>query len=54
MPLPTPKPNESENDFLSRCMANETVQQDFSSNTQRYAVCVSQWSKKEKDDDSKE
>lgn len=51
MPLPTPNSNESEDNFMSRCMANDTVQSEYPSNTQRYAVCVTQWNKKEKQDE---
>ena len=51
MPLPTPRPSESEDQFMNRCMSDDTVQEEYPSNTQRYAICVTQWGrKKEKDD----
>lgn len=48
MPLPKPKPNENHDDFLSRCMANPTMNEDYPENDQRYAVCISLWDKGDK------
>jgi len=45
MPLPTPNDGESKKDFLDRCMANPTMNDDFPDNAQRFAVCNSQWDK---------
>ena len=41
MPLPKPKPTESRNQFLSRCMADETSMTEYPDSEQRYAVCNS-------------
>jgi len=41
MPLPKPKPTESRNQFLSRCMADETSMTEYPDIEQRYAVCNS-------------
>ena len=41
MPLPKPKPTESRNQFLSRCMSNETSMTEYPDAQQRYAVCNS-------------
>lgn len=46
MPLPNPKPNESENTFMQRCMEDATMLSEYPGNTQRYAVCVNNWYKK--------
>lgn len=43
MPLPIPNADESRDDFISRCMSNDTVQEDFDDNDQRMAVCNRQW-----------
>jgi ATP-dependent Clp protease, protease subunit len=43
MPLPTPRPNEERNEFVSRCMADETLREDFPDTEQRAAVCYRQW-----------
>lgn len=43
MPLPTPNSGESHDDFVDRCMANETANEDFPDAAQRRAVCESQW-----------
>ena len=43
MPLPTPNEGESENDFISRCMASETMNTDFPQQAQRSAVCFQRW-----------
>ena len=41
MPLPKPKPTESRNQFLSRCMADKTSMTEYPDVEQRYAVCNS-------------
>jgi hypothetical protein len=45
MPLPKPK-SQSKKKFISSCMADPTMNKDFSDNKQRAAVCYSQWEKK--------
>lgn len=48
MPLPKPNEEESKDEFVSRCMSNESVKQDFGSGSkQAQAVCISQWEKKD-------
>jgi hypothetical protein len=47
MPLPNPKKDEKKNDFMSRCMSDETMKKDFKDNKQRVAVCIAQFSKKD-------
>lgn len=39
MPLPKKAPGESEDDFLSRCMDDETMKTEFPDQDQRYAIC---------------
>lgn len=46
MPLPEPKPEESEDAFVKRCMSDEVMKNEFSKNKQRYAVCMKQYNKK--------
>lgn len=46
MPLPKPRENEAEDDFIGRCMGDETMKDDFPNNAQRFAVCATQWRKK--------
>lgn len=43
MPLPTPNQGETRDDFISRCMSDETIQADFDDQDQRLAVCNRQW-----------
>jgi HK97 family phage prohead protease len=43
MPLPTPNSDESQDDFVSRCMANDTMTAEYPDEDQRAAVCYSQW-----------
>ncbi len=45
MPLPTPKPEESKDEFVSRCMSNESAKKEFESEDQRVAVCLEKWRK---------
>jgi len=48
MPLPTPKPGEDKNSFISRCVGSEAIRGEFSTQDQRVAVCYAQYEKKEK------
>jgi signal peptide peptidase SppA len=43
MPLPTPRPNEDEDDFMSRCMGDDGMNDEFPDQAQRMAVCRRQW-----------
>lgn len=43
MPLPKPHSGETEDDFIGRCMGDETMMADFEDNDQRLAVCFGQW-----------
>lgn len=52
MPLPKPKKDEKQDDFIERCMSNDTMKKEFPDNDQRLAVCFKQW--KEKDSEKKE
>lgn len=51
MPMPKPRKDEDKDVFLSRCMADETMRKDYKETDQRYAVCQSQWSRKDKEED---
>lgn len=46
MPLPTPKNDEEEQEFISRCMGDDVMNKDYSDQKQRAAVCYSQWREK--------
>lgn len=45
MPMPKPKKNESQEDFLNRCMGDEVMLKDYDDEKQRYAVCNAIWNK---------
>jgi hypothetical protein len=47
MPIPKPTPEENMAGFLSRCMADETMTQEYPNERQRIAVCARQWKEKE-------
>lgn len=42
MPIPQPNKDESNKDFVSRCMSNETMNKEYPENGQRYAICINQ------------
>jgi len=48
MPIPKPKGNESERNFIKRCMGNPTMKKEFPKQKQRLAVCFSNFRKKKK------
>jgi len=50
MPLPKPKDDEKEDDFIKRCMSNDTMKKEFPDNDQRLAVCFQKWKDKDKKD----
>jgi hypothetical protein len=45
MPIPKPRKGEEKQDFISRCMGNETMLDDYPDNKQRAAVCYASWRK---------
>jgi hypothetical protein len=46
MPISGPKKSEKQSDFVSRCMADETMNKEFPDQKQRAGVCYSQWNEK--------
>lgn len=47
MPIPSPRKRESKNDFISRCMGDSVMNDEFTDQKQRAAVCYQKWSDKE-------
>lgn len=43
MPIPKPKKGESQKDFISRCMSNDTMNDEYPDQKQRTAVCFQTW-----------
>ena len=43
MPLPKPNKDETRSRFISRCMSNNTMVEEYTNQDQRMAVCQSQW-----------
>lgn len=44
MPLPKPKPDsETQSEFMERCLKSNSIQNEFSTNEQRIAVCSALW-----------
>lgn len=48
MPMPRPRGGESRDEFVSRCMDDDVMKEDFSDNDQRIAVCFRQWRDRDK------
>ena len=46
MPIPTPSKEEKKSAFLSRCMGDNVMNNEFTDQKQRYAVCLSKWESK--------
>jgi len=42
MPIPKPKPGETQDEFISRCMGNPTMVDEYEQG-QRAAICYSAW-----------
>lgn len=47
MPLPTPRPDENEEEWLERCMGDQTMVTEFPDEKQRFAVCLSIWNEED-------
>jgi hypothetical protein len=43
MPLSKPKPNENKDEFLSRCITDEVMREEFPQGKSRFVVCLRQW-----------
>lgn len=48
MTLPIKKKSETEQEFISRCLADDMVQKDYKDQKQRAAVCYSQYDRRMK------
>jgi hypothetical protein len=48
MPIPQPKKDETKSQFISRCVSDNVMSNEFPNITQRIAVCQSQWNDKDK------
>jgi len=42
MPIPKKRKDEKKDDFVSRCMGDETMVKDYPDQKQRYAICIQQ------------
>lgn len=43
MPIPTPSKDEDHDEFMERCMGNDTMVEEYPDDDQRHAVCQSSW-----------
>jgi len=48
MPIPKPRENEKESEFIGRCMGDEVMNRDYPDSKQRVAVCYNSWREKKK------
>ena len=46
MPILKPNDGETKEEFINRCMADDTMQKEFPDESQRYAVCLAQWNER--------
>jgi len=51
MPIPTPQKDETKQEFIERCMSNDTMVKEYPNEGQRYAICLTQWRNKNKNKD---
>jgi hypothetical protein len=49
MPIPKPKSDESRQDFLKRCMGDDTMTSEYTDSDQRLAVCTNQYDSNKED-----
>ena len=48
MPLPLPTNNETEQEFIQRCMNDDIMMNEYPDTNQRHAICKSQFNDKKK------
>jgi hypothetical protein len=48
MPIPFPNKKEKRSEFLSRCMGDKVMNDEFNNISQRYAICFKKWEDKKK------
>jgi hypothetical protein len=46
MPIPTPKSDETQKDFVQRCMNDNVIISEYPGTYQRYAICINQFKTK--------
>lgn len=51
MPIPTPQKDETKQEFIERCMSDDTMVKEYPNKGQRYAICLTQWRNKNKNKD---
>jgi len=54
MPMPKPKKNEKEDEFIARCMSDEVMKDEFDNNKQRLAICIDLWENKQEENMERE
>lgn len=47
MPIPKPTSNENEDNFISRCMSDDKMKEEYPDEDQRFAVCQNAWETKQ-------
>ncbi len=47
MPIPTPGQDETKDEFIERCMGDETMNEEYPDGDQRLAVCMTQWDERQ-------
>jgi len=48
MPIPKPRKNENRDAFMSRCMGDPVMNQEYPEQSQRAAVCNVAWAQRDK------
>ena len=47
MPIPTPGQGETKDEFIERCMGDETMKEEYPDGDQRLAICMTQWDERQ-------
>lgn len=49
MPIPNPRQDETHDDFISRCMADDVMNDEYPDEDQRYSICETSWEDRDKE-----
>lgn len=52
MPIPQPRPNESEDAFVIRCMLDSTMELEYPEHQQRFAICLNEYERNDREGES--
>lgn len=54
MPIPIPREGEKDEEFISRCMSDDSMEREYSDQAQRLAICRASLSRRERNEEKED